>query len=296
MLHNTVHTKKFVNNWKKIVARFYNYEEYMDYLIIPSLSKKNTLSYLPLLNYTDRLSNDTLDLLELSKNNQYQIRVLNSEYTDFKDYDTVTMRLDISCYDSDKVFNEIIQSKCRNQIRKSKKSNLEIKFGNVELLNDFYMLFFNTMHKYGTPVLSQKLFESILLNMDSSLIIVYKDNIPIAGLLLMIDNDIAIVPWAASDSKYNKHCPNHLAYFSAIEYAIGNKCKIFDFGRSGYNTSPTFSFKKQWGSQPVKIDIISSEKNDIYSKYEFASKIWIKLPRSIVNFIGPRLCKYLVDL
>ena len=296
MIYNTVHTIDFIRKWKNILIDLYGYDEYMDFFVVKSLSGIKTLSYIPFLNYTDRLNNNILDLLELSKDNKYQIRVLNNNYKDFKDYDTVTMRLDISSGDYDKIFKNLIVSKCRNQIRKAEKSSLIFKIGNGELLSDFYKLFFDTMHKYGTPVFPKRLFELILNNIESKICVVYFDDKPISALILLKDNDISIVPWAASDSNYNKYCPNHLIYAEAIKYSIENKSKIFDFGRSGYNTSKTYNFKKQWGAVPVKIDIISSEVINVYSKYTLASKIWEKLPKSIIEFMGPKLCKYLVDL
>jgi len=71
--------------------------------------------------------------------------------------------------------------------------------------------------------------------------------------------------------------------------------KIFDFGRSPYSKG-TYNYKAQFGAKPVKIDIVTSQKSDIYLKYSLASNIWKKLPRKVVDYLGPKLCKYLVDL
>jgi lipid II:glycine glycyltransferase (peptidoglycan interpeptide bridge formation enzyme) len=268
----------------------------MDFLVVKSITGSKTLSYLPLLNYTDKSSDNLEDLFELSKDNNFQIRALNFQYKDFKENDTITMRLDISSFDQDYVFMKLIKSKCRNQIRKSKKSDLELKIGGDELIDDFYTLFNDTMHKYGTPTFSKKLFYLIIQKLDSKIFIVYKDNTPISALLLICDNDISIVLWAASNNEFSKFCPNHLMYYEAINYSINEKKKVFDFGKSGYLIANTYKFKEQWGAKPVKIDILSSNTDDIYSKYNFASKVWRKLPLGITNILGPKLCKYLVDL
>jgi len=71
--------------------------------------------------------------------------------------------------------------------------------------------------------------------------------------------------------------------------------KIYDFGRSPFKGS-TYNYKIHFGAYPIKINTVSSKQEDIYSKYSLASNIWKKLPKGIVDFIGPKLCKYLVDL
>ncbi len=131
------HSKEFINKWKNVLKELYNYEKYMDFVVVPSIFGKKTLTYLPLLNYSDRLSDNIDDLLELAKDNNYQIRTLNPNYKDFKENDTVTMRLNLNA-DIDMIFNNSIKSKCRNQIRKAQKSDISIKIGNeINLINDF---------------------------------------------------------------------------------------------------------------------------------------------------------------
>ena len=71
--------------------------------------------------------------------------------------------------------------------------------------------------------------------------------------------------------------------------------KIFDFGRSNYGGT-TYKFKSQFGAVPIKIDIIKNKYENIYTKYSYATNIWKKLPKKVVDYIGPILCKYLVDL
>ncbi len=291
-----VHSSSFVKKWRLILVELYGYESYMEYLIVPSITGKKNLSYLPLLSYTDKEVSDIDSLVELGKESNYLIRAINETYIDFKDGDTVTMRLDLSSGSYDFIYKNHIHSKCRNQIQKSLKSKLVHKIGAHELLEDFYMLFAKTMHRYGTPVFTIKLFKLILEKLNARIIVVYKNNVPIASSLLIFDGGLIIVPWAASDYKFSKFCPNHLMYSESIKYALENKCTVFDFGRSKYGSGNTYKFKKQWGAAPIKIDMLSSNKDDIYSKYSLASSIWKKLPKIMVNSIGPKLCKYLPDL
>lgn len=291
-----VFSEKFINQWILFLNNFYKYETFMNYVVVQSLTSKKTLSYVPFLNYSDRLSTNINDLLELSKDNSYQIKVLNSEYNTFTLDDTVTMRFNIEEQNEEYIFNYIIKSKCRNQIRKSIKSNLECKHGiNKKLIDDFYGLYSSTMHRYGTPSFSRDFFINIYKYLNVEIFVVYKDQQPISALYMLVDEKIVHVPWAASDNSFSKYSPSHLMYWEAIKYTISKKKEVFDFGRSGYG-GRTYKFKEQWGAYPVKIDILKPKNDNIYNKYSLVSTIWKKLPKNIVNYIGPKICKYLVDL
>ncbi len=279
------YSKEFLTYWQKLLEELYGYTFENGYAKVPSIFGGHTFVNTPLLNYTDLKKTENLP------KEDYIVKILNFDYKNFKENDPVTMRLE---FEGD-VFNETVTSKCRNQVRKAEKSQLDFKLGGLELVDDFYEIFKSTMNRYGTPVFDKKLFQLILENIDSKIFIVYKNTEIAAGLILILDEDIAFVPWAGSEPKFSKSCPNHLAYWKAIEYSQKEGKKIFDFGRSPYGGA-TYSFKKQWGAKPVKIDIIKDKEEDLYSKYSLASKVYKMLPNFVTDFIGPKLCKYLADL
>jgi len=295
IMYSAVFTKSFILSWKKMLKELYSYEDYMEFLIVPSVLNSKTLSYAPLLNYTDRLSSDISDLYELAKDNDFQIRVINSKYKDFLNNDTVTMRLDLSS-NYETVFKKLLHSKCRNQVRKAQKSTISFTIANDQnQVEEFYALFKGTMKRYGTPVFSKKLFNLLVTYFKASFVVARMDNIAVAALVLVYDKEIAWVPWAASNEEYRKYCPNHLIYSEAIKKAIDDKKTIFDFGRSSY-AGNTYKFKAQWGAKPVKIDVMTSRSGNVYEKYKFASMVWKYLPNAVTDFVGPKLCKYLPDL
>ncbi len=290
----------FLEKFTTAINKVYHYKKYMDYLIVPSLLGKKTLSYLPIVNYTDRTSNNLTDLLELAKDNSYNIKVLNFLYKEFKANDTVAMRLDIGNKNSEQLFQTCMKSRCRNKIRNSiKKYDYIFRCGNsIKDIDDFYNIFTSTMHKHGTPPLDKKLFIYLSEEFIDDILFcnVYDKEKVIASMCIIIDDELAWYGWGGVDSNYNRNLAGYFIYWQALKYICDNKdVKIFDFGRSSYGGG-TYNFKSQFGAYPVKIDIISSQNEDIYSKYSLASKIWKKLPKSVVDFIGPKLCKYLVDL
>lgn len=290
----------FLEKFTTAINEVYHYEKYMDFLIVPSLSGHKTLAYLPLVNYTDRQHDEVEDLLELSKENSYQIRTLNFSYNDFKPNDTVTMRLDIEGKSSEEVFSSAVKSRCRNKVRNaSKKYDYSLRYGyDSKDIEAFYQIFSETMYKHGTPVLDKKLFYTLAEIFEDEIIFfnVYENAEVVASMCIMLDEEIAWYPWGGVKSTYANKLAGYYIYWEVLRFICDNmNKKIFDFGRSSYEGS-TYRFKSQFGAKPVKIDILTSEKIDIYSKYSFASQVWKKLPKSVVDFIGPKLCKYLVDL
>lgn len=292
-----LHSEEFVKKWKNLLKTVYGYEERNQFLLVPSLSLKKDAVYLPLLNYSDKKALDELDIRGIK---DYQLRVLNEKYQDFKERDTVTMRLDIDGKDYETIFTKQVKSRARNKIRNShKKNNFTFKFGHEKILvEEFYEIFANTMYKHGTPVLDKKLFIKISedLKNESMFFLIYDREKPIGGMCVLFDKAIAWMPWVGIDENYSRSLAGYYLYDMVLKYIVEQgSFKIFDFGRSDYGGN-TYSFKSQWGAKPVKIDIISNKNYDVYSKYQLASTIWKKLPKNLVDYIGPKLCKYLKDL
>ncbi len=293
-------TKPFLYKFKNALMECYGYKNYMDFLIVPSLSRQKTLSYLPLLNYTDRCYDEVDDLLELAKDNTFQIRTLNFLYSDFKQNDTVTMRLDIDTKSSERLFSEDVKSRCRNKVRNAaKKNDYKLVYGhNAQDIEAFYEIFSDTMHKHGTPVLDKKIFYALAEEFEDEIIFftLYDNTQVVATMCILLDEKIAWYPWGGVKNSYANKLAGYYIYWEVLKYICDyTDKKIFDFGRSSYGGS-TYKFKSQFGAKPVKIDILTSQQTDIYSKYSLASQIWKKLPKQVVDFIGPKLCKYLVDL
>jgi len=298
--NNITFSKEFTHKFKNALKEHFGYEEFMDFLVVPSITGKKTLSYLPIINYTDRKSDDIEDLKELSKENRFQIRALNFEYRDFKDNDTVTMRLDIGGFSSDELFMKTVKKKCRTKVRKSMKNGFEFAYGNgTKELDDFYTIFSDTMYMHGTPAFSKEFFISLSKEYKDSILFFnsYDNKKVISSYCVLLDKKIAWAGWGGVDMEYRGKLAGYFTQWNTIRSItdLYDKIEIFDFGRSPFNGG-TYGYKAQFGATPVKIDIITSQTKDIYSKYSLASNIWKKLPKSMVDLIGPKLCKYLVDL
>ena len=291
-----LHSKEFVQQWRKLLENLYGYPIENGALLVRGVFGGRTSVYLPLLNYSDLSVADALKKAKECGDRNFQIRVLDEQCDTFEPDDTVTMRMDIAGKTADMLFKKTMSSKCRNHIRKSEKSGLTLQEGATgSVVDDFYEIFSTTMYRHGTPVFTKKLFTLLPQFVSAKFLVAYLDDKPIAGLCLVFDGKLAWVPWAGSLTEHRVLCPNQFLYWNAIQRAVDAGLQVFDFGRSGFK-APTYIFKAEWGALPVKVRILSSQDQDVYQKYSAAAAIWKKLPRSIVDFVGPILCRYLPDL
>ena len=270
----------------------YGYRRRGEWMEVPRLAGGITLSYLPLLNYSDldRMAAQRL-LSEVSDEN-YLIRFLDPDGP-LKEQSPVTMRLTLE--GGEAVWEKRLSGKCRNQVRKAMKSGVEVVVGSSETdVAHFYSVFAHTMHRYGAPVLPRRLFSLLMERFDARCYQAYVEGQLAAALVVVQDSDLTWVPWAGSNPRYSSACPNHLLYWRAIEESIARKDTLFDFGRSPLGGN-SYRFKRQWGAQPVPICLMSSAEGEIYSRYRFAQQVWRRLPSPLVNVIGPRLSRYLAD-
>jgi lipid II:glycine glycyltransferase (peptidoglycan interpeptide bridge formation enzyme) len=151
------------------------------------------------------------------------------------------------------------------------------------------------MNRHGSPAIGRKIMRNIIFSVSSKIHVAYYKEKPVSAIIVTFDDNLAWVPWGASDPNYSSLCPNNLTYWEAIKDACRKNYPIFDFGRSPYGGN-TYSFKKQWGAYPVKIEIITDKQYDIYNKYKLAAAIWQKLPLGLTNIFGPLMAKHLSDI
>jgi len=217
-------------------------------------------------------------------------------------HDQEKVRMILELPDDPEVLMKSFKSKLRSQIRRPLKEDLDVKIGQIDLLDDFYNVFASNMRDLGSPVHSKKFIRSVVLEFQDSakILIVYKGDTPLACSLIVGFNEVLENPWASSLRKYSRISPNMLLYWKMLEYACENGYKYFDFGRSSVGEG-TYKFKKQWGSVPKPLNWYfiaqgkkSSEMNQVkQAKYSRAINIWRKLPVPITVILGPMIRKHI---
>lgn len=193
-------------------------------------------------------------------------------------------------------------AKIRSQIKRPLREEVLVMNGGIELVDDFYKVFARNMRDLGTPVYPKKLFIEILntFSEESKIFIVRLNNKTVGAAFLLGYQEKLEIPWASTINKYNYLGINMLMYWEIMKYAIENKYKKLDFGRSTVNGG-TYRFKKQWGAKPLQLywNYWLKDGNELpqlnptNKKYKYAIKIWKHLPIFITNRVGPRLVKNL---
>jgi serine/alanine adding enzyme len=193
-----------------------------------------------------------------------------------------------------------LDRKVRNQVRKAEKSGLHVTHGGPELLPAFYNVFARNMRDLGTPVYGRSFFEEVLAAFpgETRVFVVRLQQRPIAASLVHWFRDSIQVPWASALRDCNALCPNVLLYWHMLQYAVEQRFRTFDFGRSTPGEG-TYNFKKQWGAEPRELvweywiaeGHEMPELNTKNPKFARAIRLWQRLPLPLATALGPWVVK-----
>lgn len=196
-----------------------------------------------------------------------------------------------------------ISSSVKASVRKAERN--EITAGEKQkYLKEFYSIFINRMHKFGTPQHSLQLMESLLgpTKDNTTLIVVeHRENV-IGGMIIGYTNSTMYEPWGVCDTRFNKYCPNDFLYWKSINWGCRNSLHYFDMGRS-VRGSGVYRFKKKWGAVEKPLyyrRILQNGKKKVLTEHASESKlgiifsdIWRRLPIGLVGWVGPYLRRYI---
>jgi serine/alanine adding enzyme len=212
----------------------------------------------------------------------------------------ITMLMDLP--ENPELLWKDLGSKRRAQIKRPGKEGAYAKIGRLELLNDFYRVFTRNMRDLGTPVYGISWFRNILeaFPVETHLVIVYLNDLPVAAAFLIRHGSQMEIPWASSLREANRFGVNMLLYWEVLKFSIEQGAQRFDFGRSSKDAN-TYRFKKQWGSEPHQLFWYNwtpagkevPKLNPQNSKYAKVIEVWKKLPLPVANILGPIIVKYL---
>lgn len=228
------------------------------------------------------------------------------------------MRMVLTLPPDEEALFKAVGPKVRNLIRKGDKSELTMRWGADDVLDDFYGVFAVNMRDLGTPVYPRKLFGKILEHFagEAELAVVYQHDKPIAGALLVHDAPPEVshdatavehgtrpcpfstqVPSASSLREYNSTNANMWMYHRLLLRAMERGAKEFDFGRSSLD-SGTYKFKKQWGAEPHptvwQYHVIKGDMNAMRpdnDKNQRRVEMWKKMPVWATRLIGPSIVR-----
>lgn len=167
----------------------------------------------------------------------------------------------------------------------------------------FFDLYADNQHRHGTPPQSREYFRALKRTFgdDCELLIVLSPaGEPVSGVLSFYFRD-EVLPYYAGDVPAARDlAANDFKYWELMRRACERGIRVFDYGRSKRDTG-SFDFKKNWGFEPQPLhyehqlygrDAIP-QNNPSNPKYRAAIDVWRRLPRGVVNAIGPALARHL---
>ncbi len=167
-------------------------------------------------------------------------------------------------------------------------------------IEPFFALYAESVHHLGTPVFSRRYIRALLdqFGDDVEILTVQQGDQPICAVLSFVFRD-EILPYYAGGGLAARGVGGHdFMYWALMRHALSQGRTQFDFGRSKAGTG-AFAFKKNWGFAPEPLayrfalapGATIPENNPLNPKYRALIALWKRLPRPIVNQIGPAIIR-----
>ncbi len=226
-----------------------------------------------------------------------EYRNLDARHTDWPGTDLyVTFRKAIS--DDHEANLKAIPRKQRAMVRKGIANQLSAR---IEDVDAFFPIYADNVHRHGTPGMPKRWFERLQSVFGSDCdVLVVRDPAgqPLSAVLSFWDGETALPYYAGDYPGARGLAANDFKYWRLMEHAVGRGCRTFDFGRSKVGTGP-YDFKRNWGFEPrplayeyrlVHANAIP-QNNPNNPKYRLMIDTWRRLPRGLVNWLGPHIVR-----
>jgi FemAB-related protein (PEP-CTERM system-associated) len=167
----------------------------------------------------------------------------------------------------------------------------------------FFALYADNVHRHGTPPLAAAYFERLVERFGEAcevLTVVDHLGTPVSGVISFYFRD-EVLPYYAGDTAGARDlAANDFKYWELMRRASERGVRVFDYGRSKRGTG-SFDFKKNWGFEPtplayeyrlLKRDRLP-QNNPLNPRYRAFIAMWRRLPRPVVNALGPAIVRHL---
>ncbi len=190
-----------------------------------------------------------------------------------------------------------VPQKRRSLLRKALGHGLQVCVGRE--VDAFFDLYADNAHAHGTPALSRRFFLRLMEELgEAADILIVRDAAgrPLSGMLNFHFRDRLMAYFAGETAGARETYANDFKCWHLHRHALASGHAMLDYGRSKQGTGST-DFKKLWGFQPtplryafrlIGLDAVP-QNNPMNPKYRAAIGIWRRLPRGVVDWIGPRI-------
>lgn len=194
-----------------------------------------------------------------------------------------------------------VPRKQRAMIRKGIRNGLQSEIDRS--VDRFFALYADNVHRHGTPPFAKSYFarlREVFGDCCEVLIVSDAGGRPLSGVMSFYFRD-EVLPYYAGDTLDARElAANDFKYWELMRRGCERGVRIFDYGRSKRGTG-SFDFKKNWGFEPEplhyeyrlrKVAAIP-QNNPLNPKYRTLVALWRRLPRPLVNALGPMLTRNL---
>jgi len=203
-----------------------------------------------------------------------------------------------SIADDDEANLKAIPRKQRAMVRKGIANGLSARPCTTE---EFHELYADNVHRHGTPCAPMSFFKGIQSafgNDCEMLLVVDSDGTPLSSVLTLYWRN-EVFPFYAGDTSQARHrAANDFKYWEVMRRGARRGCKVFNYGRSKRATG-SFDFKRNWGFEPEALHYeywlangnALPALNPNNPKFRLLIETWRRLPRAVVNTIGPKVIR-----
>jgi FemAB-related protein (PEP-CTERM system-associated) len=167
----------------------------------------------------------------------------------------------------------------------------------------FFTLYADNQHRHGTPPLAREYFQALMETFGDDceiLTVLDASGTPVSSVMSFYFRDEVLPYYAGDDIRARALAANDFKYWELMRRAAERGIRVFDYGRSKRG-SGSFLFKKNWGfePQPLNYEYCLLQRNAIPQnnpanpKYRAFIGVWRRLPRPLVNRVGPAIVRYL---
>lgn len=196
-----------------------------------------------------------------------------------------------------------LSSNTRRKVRKARRNGLDFTV-NIQMVNEFYHIYAQNMHRLGTPVIGPCFFHKITeyLSEKIRLFIITTNSQVVGGMLCLIAGNVWRSLYVGMKTEVLPKYSTYLLYWMALKTAARERAKRFDLGTS-IPGSGTHRFKQQWAGQDEhilntyffgpQVEKSLPKLEDEKAQNTWKKKLWQKIPLKFANIVGPILRKSL---
>ncbi len=204
------------------------------------------------------------------------------------------------------VFHHFHEASIQRKIKKAQRHGVLVKQGwSAHDFALFAEMAFETSRKHGSPSYPQTFFTNLHACFQQTdalkLYVAYYENKPVAGVIFLHDQNVAIYAYGASlnNPDYFRLGVNQIVMWEAIKDAWEQQRDTVDFGTTPVSFEKLLHYKLKWGGQayPLPYTYLHKTTGPLdrdRKSIQLASKILQTIPAYWVKRFSPSLLKWVI--